>query len=358
MAFSSLLHGDADEYFIYALVLAGQLRRYSPNADRVLLLGAGRFHDSSVSHEALQLAGWTHLLAVDMIDTPHLDKTYLKRHRHVFTKLRALELGYNHLVLLDLDLLPRDGVDLTGLFNVQAPAGKYHGAQNEALGVQLVHGKRVPAAAQVGYWCPNAGVLRIDPKTTPQERHDDLAQMLKHLNQKDAHVSTYLPEQYYLAQTLHGWHHIGTSYNYELGFDIPETGCERWEISCDSYATSRSHSSKRLPKGVLPMNSEMELKTLDDVKVWHFSGKCGMLQPWMFQDKGGALEVETWLIKFYGIIDPGNIVAIAFAEWHKSLQLLLLQERGFERLSDVTDALERLYQRSESERQSCDHFLT
>ena len=106
------------------------------------------------------------------------------------------------------------------------------------------------------------------------------------------------------------------------------------------------------------MNSEMELKTLDDVKVWHFSGKCGMLQPWMFQDKGGALEVETWLIKFYGIIDPGNIVAIAFAEWHKSLQLLLLQERGFERLSDVTDALERLYQRSESERQSCDHFLT
>ena len=45
-AFTALLHGDADEYFIYALVLAGQLRRYSRDADRVLLLGPGQFRES------------------------------------------------------------------------------------------------------------------------------------------------------------------------------------------------------------------------------------------------------------------------------------------------------------------------
>ena len=86
VAFTALLHGDADEYFIYALVLAGQLRRYSPNADRVLLLGPGVFRESLESRKALSLAGWTHLLSVEAIHTPHLDKTGSKRHRYVFTK--------------------------------------------------------------------------------------------------------------------------------------------------------------------------------------------------------------------------------------------------------------------------------
>ena len=93
--------------FFVALVLAGQLRQYSANADRVLLLGPGVFRDSLGSRKALSLAGWTHLLGVEAINTPHLDKTGSKRHRYVFTKLRALELPYEHIVLLDLDLLPK-----------------------------------------------------------------------------------------------------------------------------------------------------------------------------------------------------------------------------------------------------------
>ena len=67
-AFTELLHGDADEYFIYALVLAGQLHRYSRHADRVLLLGPGQLRESLEARKALSRAGWTHLLGVEAID--------------------------------------------------------------------------------------------------------------------------------------------------------------------------------------------------------------------------------------------------------------------------------------------------
>ena len=74
-AFVSLLYGDTDEFFVYALVLAGQLRRNSRAADRVLLLGPGKAAESRSCCHALVRAGWTHLVAVEAVDTPHLDKT-------------------------------------------------------------------------------------------------------------------------------------------------------------------------------------------------------------------------------------------------------------------------------------------
>ena len=85
-AFVALLHGDADEYFMYAFVLAGQLRKYSADADRVLLLGPGHFGKSLDIIQALRFAGWTHLHHVNAIDKPHLDKTARKRHRYVFLR--------------------------------------------------------------------------------------------------------------------------------------------------------------------------------------------------------------------------------------------------------------------------------
>ena len=121
LAFTALLHGDADEYMLYALVLGGQLKRHSSTGvDRVLLLGPGWFSESQDSRNALRLAGWTHLKTVDLIDKPHLDKTGSKRHRLVFMKLRALELSYKHVLFLDLDLLPRSNTNLAELFNIQA----------------------------------------------------------------------------------------------------------------------------------------------------------------------------------------------------------------------------------------------
>ena len=50
-------------------------------------MGPGYGLDADDGMKALFCAGWTHLLHVDAIDTPHLDKTGTKRHRYVFTKL-------------------------------------------------------------------------------------------------------------------------------------------------------------------------------------------------------------------------------------------------------------------------------
>ena len=330
VAFTALLHGDADDYSIFALVLAGQLRQYSANADRVLLLGPSVFRDSLGSRKALSLAGWTHLLGVEAINTPHLDKTGSKRHRYVFTKLRALELPYEHVLLLDLDLLPRNGTDLTPLFNVQAPAGKYHISGYEATPVALEHGKPVPQEARNGCWCTNAGVLRLDPKTTAAARLVDISEILEDLQRGDELEPTYLPEQYYLAQKLHGWHHISYFYNHEVGLEgMPFDSAVRppgqlWDI---------------------PSNS----------KVWHYSGKCGM-QPWMFLDFAEPSEIQEWLVQHYNSLDPGGIVATAFSEWFSSLQDLLNEPHGIATCREVTASFNRLADRSATERRWCDSF--
>ena len=324
VAFTALLHGDADEYFIYALVLAGQLRRYSHNADRVLLLGPGVFRESLESRKALILAGWTHLLSVEAIHTPHLDKTGSKRHRYVFTKLHALELPYKHIVFLDLDLLPRNDTDLTSLFDVKAPAGKYHGY----TAVGLEHAKLVPQEDRNGFWCINAGVLRLDPKTTAEDRRFDLSVILMDLMRNDKLEPTYLPEQYYLAQRLHGWHHICRSYNHEVGLEgMP------------------SDSAVRPPDQLCDIPS----------KVWHYSGKCGM-QPWMFLDFHETSEIKEWLGKHYYSLDSGGIVAISFSEWFAALQVLRKEPHGIAGIRNVIESLDRLAERSESERRWCDSF--
>ena len=60
----------------------------------------------------------------------------------VFTKLRVLQLPYRRVLLLDLNLLPRVGVDLTELFKVDAPAAKYYGQGFE--GPWPLHGAMLP----------------------------------------------------------------------------------------------------------------------------------------------------------------------------------------------------------------------
>ena len=88
--------------------------------------------------------GWARLVPVEPIEAEHLDKSWTKRHGIVFTKLRVLQLPYRRVLLLDLDLLPRVGVDLTELFKVGAPAAKYHGPGFE--GPWPLHGANVALA--------------------------------------------------------------------------------------------------------------------------------------------------------------------------------------------------------------------
>ena len=144
--FAALFHGDKDEYFCCACVLSRRLvEGPDGNVDRVLLCGPGRFTRDPAARRALRAAGWNRLLPVVPVHAAHLDRTRAKRHELVFTKLRVLELPYERVLLLDLDLLPRCGAaaassfssssalrggepGLSALFAVRAPAAKHHGA--------------------------------------------------------------------------------------------------------------------------------------------------------------------------------------------------------------------------------------
>ena len=66
--FASLLHGNKDEYFVYACVLGRRLFESSDGSDRVLLCGPGCCEEYS-KRMALREAGWNRLLAVDVIAT-------------------------------------------------------------------------------------------------------------------------------------------------------------------------------------------------------------------------------------------------------------------------------------------------
>ena len=142
MCFAALLHGDGDKFLAYACVLGDRLRLGSPGADRVLLCGPGTCCGAA-ERDALRFSGWERLVPVLRIDATHLDKSWSKRHAYVFTKLKALELPYQSVLLLDLDILPRrrHHADMNTLFELPAPAGKYWSLNY--LGPALQHGERM-----------------------------------------------------------------------------------------------------------------------------------------------------------------------------------------------------------------------
>lgn len=320
-AFVAVLHGDAPEFLAYALVLARQLRLYSPGLDRVLLLGPGCWREPS-ARNALAWAGWTHLEFVEAISAAHLDRTGRKRHKLVFTKLRALEVPYERVLLLDLDLLPRKDKDLTKLLNVAAPAGKYHGAYKAAK--SLPHGKLVPRKARQVRWCPNTGVLRLDPRPTAEERRMQVQELADSLAAVGTEAASYLPDQYFLAEKLSGWRHISRSFNYEVAIG-----------DVDGYKSS------------LPLQA-----VLQQTKVWHYSGKNG-LQPPMFLDLESEDDVRRWLQEHYWEQDPTGIIAHAFAEWRGAMDALLADEPV---PPAVRQVVEEMRARGETDRGDLDSF--
>jgi hypothetical protein len=201
-------------FFVYALHVAFQLqaladRTATVQPDRVLLVGRSHFFDEPGPRSALYSAGWTHLVCVDLIDGAHLSDA--RRHDDVFTKLRAFSLPYQKVVLLDLDLLVQNNVDC--LFDVSAPAAKYHGTRHASL----THGGLLPEEVRKDQnWCPNAGVMRLDPCPTQQERWEMMCTMEHEISDGMGLWKTMLPEQYYLAQRLHCWRQIDSKFNLEL----------------------------------------------------------------------------------------------------------------------------------------------
>ena len=80
------------------------------------------------------------------------------------------------------------------------------------------------------------------------------------------------------------------------------------------------------------------------------------MQPWMFLDFHETSEIKEWLGKHYYSLDSGGIVAISFSEWFAALQVLRKEPHGIAGIRNVIESLDRLAERSESERRWCDSF--
>ena len=317
--FAALLHGEKNEYFLYACVLGRRLRDGSPGPDRVLLCGPGCCEDP-VKRRALVHAGWSHLLPVEPIAAPHLDQTRAKRHALVFTKLRVLELPYTKVLLLDLDLLPRLGTQLGELFEVAAPAGKFHCIRYH--GPEPRHAEIISMEVRQEcrhHWSPNAGVMRLDPRATLDQRRSQVADMISDIIQREG--KSFLPEQYFLAQYFCDWRHVNKSWNWEVW---PE-----WDDPCITHPLPEA--CKRAQRqgwagyylGICPDSVPEASTVLADVRVWHFSGSWDTA-PWMFQNLVDADAVRVEAMQRFRSRDPGGVVATALYEWRSALDEIVV----------------------------------
>ena len=327
--FAALLHGDRPEYLAYASVLGHRLREFSPGPDRVLLCGPGAICAQGASRASLRSAGWDYLLPVILISAPYLDKSNTKRHASVFTKLHAFCLPYEQVVLLDVDLLPRHGADLRKLFTVNAPGGKYHCPNYN--GPQPKHKEVIPKKYMRRPWCPNAGVLRLDPLGTPIERERQLLQMVEEMN--DWGYPSYLPEQYFLAHFFPLWHHIGQNWNYEVWYE--------WDVPTKSTNLEDAVKESKQHGWSLDTGSSGE-QVRSEALVWHFSGMADT-QPWIFLDLPSAEEVRKFASKvWFAARDPGGVLAAAVAEWRQALEELLSSKPTGVDLCALREAVEIL----------------
>ena len=303
-AYCSLLHGDSYQFFLYALHVAFQLRRLSCKepTDLVLLMGPSRFFEETCFRNALHAAGWTHLVRVDCIDGSHLSST--RRHDQVFTKLCVFGLPYSKTILLDLDLHIRG--DVSCLFEVPAPAGKCH---DYTWKREDKHGELLEGLLD-DWWCPNAGVLRLDPKPSLSERRLELAALVQGIGESDSLPSN-LPEQKYLARKLEGWHQISEKFNLEV-------------------------------------SEQMDEGAFAGAVVFHFSGKSHGTQPIYFLNSSTTESVSSLREKAFGEWHAAwdALRADASAKWDSASQIAL--HGALESVCRIHD-----WEISESSRRSC-----
>mmetsp|Transcript_100640 Transcript_100640/g.217276 ORF Transcript_100640/g.217276 Transcript_100640/m.217276 type:complete len:470 (+) Transcript_100640:78-1487(+) len=292
-AYCCLLHGSHDHFFLYAVVLGQRLRKLCPGSDFVLLC-AGRWWRDHATRGVLQRV-FSHVQHVPLIHAP--EATWALRHEYVFSKIQALRLPYRQLVFLDIDLVLRG--DLSPLFEVPAPAGLYHG--DYAEGRDPVHGQLI-VKDEHRPWCVNAGVLRLDPLPSHEERCEDVNAMLAEI--QGITFKTSLPEQYYLVERLKGWRHLCSDWNMEVGTLFADPGF--------TWPREAARSKARAARGQLWAN-----QSLDEVRVFHFSGT--RLQPWWYIDLSPQEAYDDAATQ-WNHRDPRRLVATALFEWRLALQ--------------------------------------
>jgi hypothetical protein len=178
-AYVALLHGQRQEYLLYALLLGYRLKCLDSSSPRLLLVGRA-LPDYSVlfleAHFERCLKIFWQVRPVDLIDAAAADKSWSKRHRYVFTKLRALEVPYKKLVFFNLDVSIRK--DPSSLFEILAPAGMYHG--DWVSRESSTHGNLIAKAA-LNSGCVNGGLLRLDTLDNHSARSQHLKESCEKL---------------------------------------------------------------------------------------------------------------------------------------------------------------------------------
>uniref|UniRef100_A0A6T0VPH1 Hexosyltransferase n=1 Tax=Alexandrium monilatum TaxID=311494 RepID=A0A6T0VPH1_9DINO len=233
------MYGDNPEYALLALVLA---RRLATLGDRHPLLILPTPDVPAPFLHALRRAGCQVLSPTGYLWMhPQLLRAPKGRHSPVLTKLRALGLvGLKKLLLLDLDILPRRGLD--ALFEFRAPAAKMMPAHLQHA-LPLASGDIVPntwleVCAQTGTAGRiNAGVCLLEPDPELLEyiaREVDPARELFEADGADAICDVFgalwrpswTPEEDALTRGLRAlypevcWTHLGVAWNYEVQGDL------------------------------------------------------------------------------------------------------------------------------------------
>jgi hypothetical protein len=170
----------------------------------------------------------------------------------------------------------------------------YHGDWDQTL---AQHGCELPPEAfgVGGRWrgCVNAGLLRIDPKSTEVQREEQFQGMIQHVARLGESDGSYLPEQYFLVKALDHWRHIDATWNWEV---FPQFYLRAGQ------AVSPLHGNQRCP-GDVPDKA---------VKMFHFSGQW--LEPWWFLHLSPEAG-EGFLQAHFGRRDGGGLLALAVREW-------------------------------------------
>ena len=309
-AYVSLLHGDRPEFLIYALVLGSRLRYLDDTRPRILLVGnrlpgySESFLDSNLACGCLQHI-WN-IKPIDLIHAPVADSTGSKRHRFVFSKLRALELPFERLVFLDLDTwLRRNPAEL---FSICSPAGMHHGSWS--IDHEMAHGQPWPEEAYEN-GCPNAGLMRLDP---PQNAHAEVAGMVDEVQAISEHDASALPEQYYLAQKLKQWRQTDTTWNVEVFQSV-------YVQLDESFQQWREPRFADLPMAWW-MIGYCKKVLAEKVKMFHFSGVH--LHPWWYlhllEEDDAIQGVEEAIdFEFYAR-DGRGLIGLAVREWLEGVE--------------------------------------
>lgn len=310
-AYVALLHGQRQEFLLYALLLGYRLECLDSSTPRVLLVGRALPDYGALflePHFERCLKIFWQVRPVDLIDAAAADKSKSKRHRYVFTKLRALEVPYKKLLYFDLDVFVRK--DPSSLFEIQAPAGMYHG--DWVSRESSTHGNLIAKAA-LKSGCVNAGLLRLDTLDNHSARSQQLKEMMQEVDCLTDTDASYLPEQYYLVHKLSAWRHLDVSWNYEVNPEV-YVECEANSIESSSVV------DVQMPSDWWKLgNNENDL--VKCVKMFHFSGTH--LQPWWYLHLD-VIDVEAILRSHFQARDSRGMVALAVSEWLRGIKDLLI----------------------------------